>query len=68
MRYKYIIEIDTSNAPVIIEQRITHIMTTFFDLVGVTYIPENIMKITREDLPEKTLEERIAEKGELKYA
>ena len=62
MRCKYIIEIDTDNSPVIVEQRVTHIMTKFFDLVDVTYIPENVMKITREELPEKTLEERMAEK------
>ena len=61
MRCKYIIEIDTDDAPTITEQRITHIMTKFFDLVNETYIPENVLKITRENLPEKTLEERIAE-------
>ena len=62
MRCKYIIEIDTSNTSVIVEQRVTHIMTKFSDLVNETCIPENVLKITRENLPEKTLDEQIAEK------
>lgn len=63
MRYKYIIEIDTDTS-VITEQRVTHIMTEFFKMVNETTLPSNVMKITREDLPEKTLEEKIAERGE----
>lgn len=62
MRCKYIIEIDTDNSPVIEEQRVTHIMTKFFDLVNETYIPETVLSITKETLPGKTLEERMAEK------
>lgn len=62
MRCKYTIEIDTNDTAVIVEQRVTHIMTKFFDLVNETYIPENVLLITREELPEKTLEERMAEK------
>jgi len=62
VRCKYTIEIDTDNAAVIVEQRVTHIMTKFFDLVNEIYIPENVLSITKEVLPEKTLEERMAEK------
>jgi hypothetical protein len=62
MRCKYIIEIDTDNSPVIEEQRVIDTMTKFFELVNDTYIPEDVLSITKEVLPEKTLEERMAEK------
>lgn len=59
MRTKYTIVINTNHSAVIEEQWVTHIMTEFFNMVHEKPLSENVFRVTREDLPEETLEEAI---------
>lgn len=49
MKVTYTIAINTDDSPVIVEQRVTHIMTEFFNAVNEKPLPSGVMKITRQE-------------------